>query len=86
MDEEDGRPGALAAQVGQLDAHKDVLALSLRLAPPTRTILVPVRAQDPHLVLSQHRTPATESFRFQFGGSTLPSSRRHKSAFRGEEK
>jgi hypothetical protein len=31
MDEEDGRPGALAAQAGQPDALKDALTLSLRL-------------------------------------------------------
>ena len=31
MDEEDGRPGALAVQVGQADALRDALPLSLRL-------------------------------------------------------
>ncbi|HEY1986055.1 MAG TPA: hypothetical protein VGG85_11630 [Terracidiphilus sp.] len=34
MDEEDGRPGALAAQTGHLDAQSGVPTLSLRLAQP----------------------------------------------------
>ncbi len=31
MDEEDGRPGALAAQIGHPDALSDALSVSLRL-------------------------------------------------------
>jgi hypothetical protein len=34
MDEEDGRPGALAAQTGHSDALSDVPKQSLRFTPP----------------------------------------------------
>ena len=37
MDEEDGRPGALAAQTGRLDALGDVLTVSLRFVQPIPT-------------------------------------------------
>ncbi len=37
MDEEDGRPGALAAQAGQPDAHLDALPLSLCINNPNLT-------------------------------------------------
>jgi hypothetical protein len=36
MDEEDGRPGALAKQAGQTDALTDALPLSLRHQIPPR--------------------------------------------------
>jgi len=39
MDEEDGRPGAVARKSGHVDAHTDVPTVSLRHAHPTPCIL-----------------------------------------------
>jgi hypothetical protein len=62
MDEEDGRPGALAAQTGQPDALMDVLPLSLRLkqhAKLTNTSASPRFSGPSHRPAGEHRSGRT---------------------------
>jgi len=62
MDEEDGRPGALVAQVGQADVLKDALPLSLR---PEKHAKLTIPGASPrfsgpsHRLTGEHRSGRT---------------------------
>lgn len=58
MDEEDGRPGALAAQTGHLDAPSDVPTVSLcRLYPKLTGIASPIGKLTPKDRHPERRAP-----------------------------
>jgi hypothetical protein len=74
MDEEDGRPGPLAATIGHSDAPQDALPKSLRLRPtyPIRAVILSESAnagesKDPHFNLSEPQEPRAPSCRLLFG-------------------
>jgi len=59
MDEEDGRPGALAAQTGHLDATDDVPALSLhpRQSDPPATLKTVILSLPSDESVGNHTSP-----------------------------
>ena len=74
MDEEDGRPGALAAKWGQPGALRGALRFSLSFSRtfPAHNLLIPICEQLSHFAFMGRGQGRAQTFHFIFGGSSGP--------------